>query len=283
MARTPRPPPATPKRPRKRRTPRSSARLRWTTRSTCPRATTPTRPRARSWAATTPRRWRASTRPWTRPARRRSRSWPVRAPAPLPFFAYPSRRLRRDRDAGLATHAPCGLSARPCDSSCALVGSTCPAEVLTALGVTCSADATCTAGVDIDVGAVDESYGGAACAGLVANVAVPPGPLVDPLLAPLQPPLMVQALIEDRVQGIFDKIPPWAPVACQRAARAAVCAQHVAIPVASATQVLPAIAGALRRLLLFAAILTHRSRRPRDLRRLPPRVRRHAPPGRLVP
>ena len=73
---------------------------------------------------------------------------------------------------------------------------------MTDLGVTCSTDtATCVSGQDVVVGAVTEAYEGTACAGLVTDIAVPPGPSVDSTIAPLQPPSVVQALVEARVQG----------------------------------------------------------------------------------
>ena len=120
--------------------------------------------------------------------------------------------------------------------------------MLTDLGVTCSADATtCVSGQDVVVGAVTETYEGTACAGLVTDIAVPPGPAVDSTIAPLQPPSVVQALVEARVQALQAQIPTWASAACQRAARAAVCARHVALPING----LPAISGMRRRPLLF--------------------------------
>ena len=120
----------------------------------------------------------------------------------------------------------------------------CPAHVLTDLGVTCSTDATtCVSGQDVVVGAVTEAYEGTACAGLVSDIAVPPGPAVDSTIAPLQPPSVVQALVEARVQALQAQIPTWASATCQRAARAAVCARHVALPING----LPAISGMCRR------------------------------------
>ena len=144
-------------------------------------------------------------------------------------------------NAGLSTHATCGATSQPCQATCDAVSSACPAHVLTDLGVTCSADATtCVSGQDVVVGAVTETYEGTACAGLVTDIAVPPGPAVDPTIAPLQPPAVVQALIEARVQALQAQIPTWASATCQRAARAAVCARHVALPING----LPAISGA---------------------------------------
>ena len=155
----------------------------------------------------------------------------------------------RDRLAGLSTHATCGVtSAQPCQSTCDAVSSVCPAHVLTDLGVTCSADATtCVTGQDVVVGAVTETYEGTACAGLVTDIAVPPGPAVDSTIAPLQPPSVVQALVEARVQDLQKQIPTWASATCQRAARAAVCARHVALPING----LPAISGMWRRPTVF--------------------------------
>ena len=112
--------------------------------------------------------------------------------------------------------------------------------MLTDLGVTCSTDtATCVSGQDVAVGAVTEAYEGTACAGLVTDIAVPPGPSVDSTIAPFQPPSVVQALVEARVQALQAQIPTWASATCQRAARAAVCARHVAVPANG----LPAISG----------------------------------------
>ena len=94
--------------------------------------------------------------------------------------------------------------------------------MLTDLAVTCSTDATtCVSGQDVVVGAVTEAYEGTACAGLVTDIAVPPGPAVDSTIAPLQPPSVVQALVEARVQALQAQIPTWASATCQRAARAA--------------------------------------------------------------
>ena len=121
--------------------------------------------------------------------------------------------------------------------------------MLTDLGVTCSADATtCVTGQDVVVGAVTETYEGTACTGLVSDIAVPPGPSVDAALAPLQPPSVVQALVEARVQALQAQIPTWASATCQRAARAAVCARHVAVPANG----LPAISGMRRRPTVFS-------------------------------
>ena len=87
--------------------------------------------------------------------------------------------------------------------------------------MTCSTDATtCVSGQDVVVGAVTEAYEGTACAGLVTDIAVPPGPSVDSTIAPLQPPSVVQALVEARVQALQAQIPTWASATCQRAARA---------------------------------------------------------------
>ena len=148
------------------------------------------------------------------------------------------------RHAGLSTHATCGATSQPCQATCDAVSSVCPAHVLTDLGVTCSADATtCVSGQDVVVGAVTEAYEGTACAGLVTDIAVPPGPSVDAALAPLQPPSVVQALVEARVQALQAQIPTWASATCQRAARAAVCARHVSLPING----LPAISGMCRR------------------------------------
>ena len=154
------------------------------------------------------------------------------------------------RHAGLSTHATCGAtSAQPCQATCDAVSSVCPAHVLTDLGVTCSTDATtCISGQDVAVGAVTETYEGTACAGLVTDIAVPPGPAVDSTIAPLQPPSVVQALVEARVQALQAQIPTWASATCQRAARAAVCARHVAVPANG----LPAISGVCRRPLVFS-------------------------------
>ena len=83
------------------------------------------------------------------------------------------------RHAGLSTHATCGATSQPCQATCDAVSAACPAHVLTDLGVTCSTDATtCVSGQDVVVGAVTEAYEGTACAGLVTDIAVPPGPLV---------------------------------------------------------------------------------------------------------
>ena len=71
---------------------------------------------------------------------------------------------------------------------------------------------------------------------------------VDAALAPLQPPSVVQALVEARVQALQAQIPTWASATCQRAARAAVCARHVALPING----LPAISGMCRRPLVFS-------------------------------
>ena len=115
--------------------------------------------------------------------------------------------------------------------------------------MTCSTDATtCVTGQDVVVGAVTEAYEGTACAGLVTDIAVPPGPSVDSTIAPLQPPSVVQALVEARVQALQAQIPTWASATCQRAARAAVCARHVALPANG----LPAISGMCRRPLVFS-------------------------------
>ena len=150
--------------------------------------------------------------------------------------------------AGLSTHATCGATSQPCQATCDAVAAACPAHVLTDLGVTCSADATtCVSGQDVVVGAVTEAYEGTACAGLVSDIAVPPGPSVDSTIAPLQPPAVVQALVEARVQALQAQIPTWASATCQRAARAAVCARHVALPING----LPAISGMCRRPLVF--------------------------------
>ena len=144
------------------------------------------------------------------------------------------------RHAGLSTHATCGATSQPCQATCDAVSSVCPAHVLTDLGVTCSTDtATCVSGQDVAVGAVTEAYEGTACAGLVTDIAVPPGPSVDSTIAPFQPPSVVQALVEARVQALQAQIPTWASATCQRAARAAVCARHVAVPANG----LPAISG----------------------------------------
>ena len=124
--------------------------------------------------------------------------------------------------------------------------------MLTDLAVTCSSDATtCVTGQDVAVGAVTETYEGTACAGLVTDIAVPPGPAVDSTIAPLQPPSVVQALVEARVQALQAQIPTWASATCQRAARAAVCARHVAVPANG----LPAISGPWRRPLVFYSTL----------------------------
>ena len=129
------------------------------------------------------------------------------------------------RRAGLSTHATCGATSQPCQATCDAVSSVCPAHVLTDLGVTCSTDATtCVSGQDVVVGAVTEAYEGTACAGLVTDIAVPPGPSVDSTIAPLQPPSVVQALVEARVQALQAQIPTWASATCQRAP-AAVCAR----------------------------------------------------------
>ena len=121
--------------------------------------------------------------------------------------------------------------------------------MLTDLAVTCSTDATtCVSGQDVVVGAVTETYEGTACAGLVSDIAVPPGPSVDAALAPLQPPGVVQALVETKVQALQAQIPTWASATCQRAARAAVCARHVSLPING----LPAISGMCRRPLVFS-------------------------------
>jgi hypothetical protein len=160
--------------------------------------------------------------------------------------------------AGLSTHATCGATSQPCQATCDAVSSVCPAHVLTDLGVTCSTDATtCVSGQDVVVGAVTEAYEGTACAGLVTDIAVPPGPSVDAALAPLQPPSVVQALVEARVQALQAQIPTWASATCQRAARAAVCARHVALPVNG----LPAISGPWRRPRVFSGTPSHRRRR----------------------
>ena len=152
------------------------------------------------------------------------------------------------RHAGLSTHATCGATSQPCQATCDAVSAACPAHVLTDLGVTCSTDtATCVTGQDVVVGAVTEAYEGTACAGLVTDIAVPPGPSVDSTIAPLQPPSVVQALVEARVQALQAQIPTWASATCQRAARAAVCARHVALPING----LPAISGPWRRPLVF--------------------------------
>ena len=153
------------------------------------------------------------------------------------------------RHAGLSTHATCGATSQPCQATCDAVSSVCPAHVLTDLAVTCSTDATtCVSGQDVVVGAVTETYEGTACAGLVTDIAVPPGPAVDSTIAPLQPPSVVQALVEARVQALQAQIPTWASATCQRAARAAVCARHVALPING----LPAISGMWRRPLVFS-------------------------------
>ena len=153
------------------------------------------------------------------------------------------------RHAGLSTHATCGATSQPCQATCDAVSSVCPAHVLTDLAVTCSTDATtCVSGQDVVVGAVTETYEGTACAGLVTDIAVPPGPAVDSTIAPLQPPSVVQALVEARVQALQAQIPTWASATCQRAARAAVCARHVALPING----LPAISGLCRRPLVFS-------------------------------
>ena len=191
------------------------------------------------------------------------------------------------RHAGLSTHATCGATSQPCQATCDAVAAACPAHVLTDLGVTCSTDATtCVSGQDVVVGAVTEAYEGTACAGLVTDIAVPPGPAVDSTIAPLQPPSVVQALVEARVQALQAQIPTWASAACQRAARAAVCARHVALPING----LPAISGMWRRPRVFSGTPSHRRRRrhsvthrPRDLRRLPSRMRGHAVQGRFLP
>ena len=164
----------------------------------------------------------------------------------------------RDRHAGLSTHATCGATSQPCQATCDAVSSVCPAHVLTDLAVTCSTDATtCVSGQDVAVGAVTETYEGTACAGLVTDIAVPPGPAVDSTIAPLQPPSVVQALVEARVQALQAQIPTWASATCQRAARAAVCARHVALPING----LPAISGMWRRPLVFSGTPSHRRRR----------------------
>ena len=164
----------------------------------------------------------------------------------------------RDRHAGLSTHATCGATSQPCQATCDAVSSVCPAHVLTDLGVTCSTDATtCVSGQDVVVGAVTEAYEGTACAGLVSDIAVPPGPSVDSTIAPLQPPSVVQALVEARVQALQAQIPTWASATCQRAARAAVCARHVALPING----LPAISG-MRRRPTFALTPSMRLARP---------------------
>ena len=153
------------------------------------------------------------------------------------------------RRAGLSTHATCGATSQPCQATCDAVAAACPAHVLTDLGVTCSTDATtCVSGQDVVVGAVTEAYEGTACAGLVTDIAVPPGPSVDSTIAPLQPPSVVQALVEARVQALQAQIPTWASATCQRAARAAVCARHVALPING----LPAISGPWRRPRVFS-------------------------------
>ena len=152
-------------------------------------------------------------------------------------------------NAGLSTHATCGATSQPCQATCDAVAAACPAHVLTDLGVTCSTDtATCVSGQDVVVGAVTEAYEGTACAGLVTDIAVPPGPSVDSTIAPLQPPSVVQALVEARVQALQAQIPTWASATCQRAARAAVCARHVALPING----LPAISGMCRRPRVFS-------------------------------
>ena len=71
---------------------------------------------------------------------------------------------------------------------------------------------------------------------------------MDATIAPLQPPSVVQALVEARVQALQAQIPTWASATCQRAARAAVCARHVALPING----LPAISGMCRRPLVFS-------------------------------
>ena len=129
--------------------------------------------------------------------------------------------------------------------------------MLTDLGVTCSSDATtCVSGQNVAVGAVTEAYEGTACAGLVTDIAVPPGPAVDSTIAPLQPPSVVQALVEARVQALQAQIPTWASATCQRAARAAVCSRHVALPING----LPAISGMCRRPRVFFGTPSHRHR-----------------------
>ena len=175
----------------------------------------------------------------------------------------------------LSTHATCGATSQPCQATCDAVSSVCPAHVLTDLGVTCSTDATtCVSGQDVVVGAVTEAYEGTACAGLVTDIAVPPGPSVELQSAPLQPPSVVQALVEARVQALQAQIPTWASATCQRAARAAVCARHVALPING----LPAISGPWRR----PRLPSHRRRR-RDSRvhRRRRRRRERATPSRL--
>jgi len=62
-----------------------------------------------------------------------------------------------------------------------------------------------------------------ACAGLVQQLYVPPGNLVSPLLAPMQKPGVVQAIIESQLEAQFNQLPVWMTTGCQYALRKYFC------------------------------------------------------------
>ena len=100
------------------------------------------------------------------------------------------------------------------------------------------------ANADVQVAALREAYlhtnSGGACTGVLDELYVPPGPLLDSAMAPLQPPFVVQSILEASVASKMDALPVFLPEACKVAFKRLVCG--VAMMAAEGT---PALAGIL--------------------------------------
>jgi hypothetical protein len=70
-----------------------------------------------------------------------------------------------------------------------------------------------------------------ACYGVVSKVYLPPAQLVNPLLAPMQSPFVVQTLIEQKLQSdLFSNLPVWLSRECEIALRKFFCGTSLMQP-----------------------------------------------------
>ncbi|CAM9866268.1 unnamed protein product, partial [Phaeothamnion confervicola] len=61
------------------------------------------------------------------------------------------------------------------------------------------------------------------CTDVVATVYAPPAPLLNETLAPMQPPLVAQVIIESVLAEKVAALPPYLSSACQTATRQLLC------------------------------------------------------------
>lgn len=70
-----------------------------------------------------------------------------------------------------------------------------------------------------------------ACYGIISEVYVPPAQLVNPALAPMQRPFLVQSLIEQQLtKDLFSRLPVWLSTECNSALRTYFCSSTLMRP-----------------------------------------------------